>query len=74
MVAGQALPDAFSYLSARHALNIVVDESVRERCETLTVKLTLREVALEEALDELLRLDPDLRWEVRDNVVIVLRR
>ena len=65
---GQPLESAFSYLSARHRINVLTDEAVRERVNTLAVKLTLTDVPLAEAFDELLRIDPDLTWEVVGNL------
>ncbi|HEU4395007.1 MAG TPA: hypothetical protein VFS92_05530, partial [Planctomycetota bacterium] len=62
---GQPLEPALGYLSARHRINVMTDEAVRERVSTLTVKLSLRDATLAEAFDELLRLDPDLTWEVK---------
>jgi hypothetical protein len=62
---GQPLEAALSYLFTRHRINVMTDEAVRERVGTLTVKLSLRDVTLAEAFDELLRLDPDLTWEVK---------
>jgi len=71
---GQSLPEALQYLSARHGLDIVVAEADREKCDLLRVRLALREATIEEALDELLRLDPDLRREIRGSVVLIRSR
>ena len=62
---GLPLQAMLSYLSARHRINVMSDEAVRERVGTLTVHLSLSDVTLAEAFDELLRLDPDLTWEVK---------
>jgi len=70
----QSLSEALSYLSARQTLNIIVDERVRERCDTLKVRVSVRDVPVNEAMDELVRLDPDLLWEVQGNIVLVRGR
>ena len=62
---GQPLEAALSYLFTRHRINVMTDEAVRERVSTLSVNLSLRDVTLAEAFDELLRVDPDLTWEVK---------
>ena len=68
------LTEVLSYLSALHGLNFIADEAVGERCRALMVKLTVKDMPLDEAMNELVRLDADLRWEVRGNVVLVRGR
>jgi RNA polymerase sigma-70 factor (ECF subfamily) len=70
----QSLEEAFAYLSAQQTLNIVVDGRAMERCRTVKVKLSLKDAPINEALDELLRLDPNMTWEVKGNLVIVRNR
>jgi hypothetical protein len=70
----QTLGEALAYLRAQQSLNIVVDTGAMERCETLKVKLSLKDATIKEALDELLHLDPDLLWELRGNVVLVRKK
>jgi RNA polymerase sigma-70 factor (ECF subfamily) len=71
---GQTLPEAFNYLSARHGMNFVVEDASKSVADAVIVKLTLKDVLLTEALDELVRLDPDLLWEVRGSVVLLRKR
>jgi len=70
----QSLEEALAFLRAQQALNIVVDQGAMERCTSVKVKLSLKDVPVNEAMDELLRLDPDLLWEVKGNVVFVRKR
>ncbi len=72
---GQNLQECFSYLSARHAVNILVDAPADERVRSLVVRaVKVTDATLVDALDELLRLDPDLRWEAKGSVIFVSRR
>jgi RNA polymerase sigma factor (sigma-70 family) len=69
---GQTLPDALAYLSARHGMNFLGDEGARARLDRIKVTLTVDDRPLAEALDELVRPHPDLKWEVRGEVVLIL--
>jgi hypothetical protein len=71
---GQTLPEAIQYLSARHGINIGVLAQDMAKAQAVVVKLSLKDVLLTEALDELVRLDPDFLWEVKGDLVVVRRR
>ncbi len=71
---GQTLPEALSFIAAQQGVNIVVNDPDMAKARAVIVVLSLKDVPVNEALDELVRLDPDLLWELRGNVVLVRKK
>ena len=71
---GQTLSEAVGYLSARHGLNIVVDEQVRADADAQPLPpFKLTGVPLKDALELLLSNVNGLTYRVRGNVVFITR-
>ncbi len=71
---GQTLEAALQAFAVRHGVNVIVEPDAEERCRAVTVRLARREETLSTILDELIRLDPELLWEVKGKVVVVRRK
>ncbi len=71
---GQTLSEAVGYLSARHGLNIVVDEQVRADADAQPLpSFKLTGIPLKDALELLLSNVSGLTYRIRGNVVFITK-
>ena len=71
---GQTLSEAVSYLSARHGINIVIDDQVKADADAQPLpSFKLTNIPLKDAVDLLLSNVAGLTYRVRGNVVFITR-